>query len=125
MRNLGIRYLWIDSMCIIQQEAGKFIQLDKDDWERESVTMFGVYKNSYVTLAALSGLDSRAVLGKSSNRSEAIPPAHLQFDRLLNGAAVGGGGARRFQSTCSCRTRSMTRSMETPYLNHIGTDIVT
>lgn len=89
-RNLGIRYLWIDSRCIIQQEAGKFSQLAKDDWTKESMTMFGVYKNSYATLAALCGLDSRAGLRKVSNRSEAIPLAHLRFDRILNRATEEG-----------------------------------
>lgn len=90
-RNLGIRYLWIDSMCIIQQEADKFSQLAKDDWAKESMTMFGVYKNSHLTLAALSGVDSRAGLRKLSNKSEAIPLAYLQFDRFLHEGAVEGG----------------------------------
>lgn len=44
-RSLGLKYIWIDSLCIIQD--------DKDDWERESATMFHVYQNAYVTLCAL------------------------------------------------------------------------
>lgn len=43
-RRLGIRYLWIDSLCIIQ---------DSDvDWHRESSQMTGVYQNACITLAA-------------------------------------------------------------------------
>lgn len=42
--NLGLHYLWIDSLCIIQQ--------DKADWERESVKMADIYANSFVTIAA-------------------------------------------------------------------------
>lgn len=49
-RSLGIQYLWIDSICIIQQ--------DEEDWQREAGKMYAVYKNSYLTLAALAGHDS-------------------------------------------------------------------
>ncbi|SCN79953.1 related to tol protein [Fusarium fujikuroi] len=47
---LGVRYLWIDSICICQG--------DKEDWERESAKMLSVYANSYLTIAASNGKDS-------------------------------------------------------------------
>jgi hypothetical protein len=53
-RKLGIRYLWIDSLCIIQG--------DVTDWEIESSRMAGVYSNAYVNLAASSSRDSRGGL---------------------------------------------------------------
>ncbi|KAK4078188.1 uncharacterized protein Triagg1_3204 [Trichoderma aggressivum f. europaeum] len=43
-RQLGIRYLWIDSLCIIQG--------DKDDWTEESAKMAGIYHNAYLVIAA-------------------------------------------------------------------------
>lgn len=43
-RLLCLRYLWIDSLCILQD--------DKDDWERESANMADVYRNAYLTIAA-------------------------------------------------------------------------
>ncbi|KAK4124810.1 HET-domain-containing protein, partial [Parathielavia appendiculata] len=43
-RALGIRYLWIDSLCIVQDNA--------DDWRRESAKMHTVYEGGYLTLAA-------------------------------------------------------------------------
>ncbi|KAF2468074.1 HET-domain-containing protein [Lindgomyces ingoldianus] len=43
-RWLGIRYLWIDSLCIIQDSD--------EDWELESGAMAQVYENSYLTLSA-------------------------------------------------------------------------
>ncbi|KAL6699648.1 heterokaryon incompatibility domain-containing protein [Trichoderma pleuroticola] len=43
-RQLGIRYLWIDSLCIIQG--------DKDDWMKESAKMAGVYQNAFLVIAA-------------------------------------------------------------------------
>lgn len=43
-RKLGIQYIWIDSLCIIQ---------DSDvDWRIESSNMATIYENSYITLAA-------------------------------------------------------------------------
>lgn len=43
---LGIRYIWIDSICIIQD--------DPHDWEVEAAKMSSVYSNSFLTLAATS-----------------------------------------------------------------------
>jgi len=49
-RRLGISYLWIDALTIIQD--------DRADWERESKTMADVYRNALVTLAGLSSTSS-------------------------------------------------------------------
>jgi hypothetical protein len=46
-RELGIRYLWIDSLAILQD--------DKSDWLVESARMYAVFHNSYLTLAATAG----------------------------------------------------------------------
>ncbi|KAL9615377.1 MAG: hypothetical protein Q9167_000205 [Letrouitia subvulpina] len=49
-RKLDIKYLWIDSLCIIQDS--------KKDWQAESATMGNVYGNSTLTIAAASAKDS-------------------------------------------------------------------
>ncbi|KAF4436028.1 HET-domain-containing protein [Fusarium austroafricanum] len=51
-RALGLRYLWIDSLCIIQDS--------KQDWEIQCTEMQRIYRNSFVTVAgpAASGCDS-------------------------------------------------------------------
>ncbi|KAI0813430.1 hypothetical protein GGR55DRAFT_703415 [Xylaria sp. FL0064] len=49
-RALGIRYLWIDSLCIIQD--------DKKDWETEAKKMGDVYSFAYLTIAASSATSS-------------------------------------------------------------------
>ncbi|KAH6725012.1 heterokaryon incompatibility protein-domain-containing protein [Leptodontidium sp. MPI-SDFR-AT-0119] len=49
-RELGQRYLWIDSLCIIQGEGG--------DWATEATKMEAVFKNAYCTIAATSAKDS-------------------------------------------------------------------
>lgn len=43
-RGLGIQYLWIDSLCIVQD--------DKKDWEIESTKMADIYSGSQLNLAA-------------------------------------------------------------------------
>ena len=43
-RRLGLRFLWIDSLCIVQD--------DEMDWFREAAAMASVYGNSYITLMA-------------------------------------------------------------------------
>ena len=46
-RELGIQYLWIDSLCIIQD--------DPRDWEREAARMASVYEGAVVTIVASWG----------------------------------------------------------------------
>jgi hypothetical protein len=43
-RHLGIRFLWIDSLCICQD--------DLDDWARESAAMQQVYAGAHLSIAA-------------------------------------------------------------------------
>jgi len=49
-RNIGLKWLWVDSLCILQDCP--------DDWNRESSKMCDVYQNSFLTLAALGGSNS-------------------------------------------------------------------
>ncbi|KAF4455289.1 HET-domain-containing [Fusarium albosuccineum] len=49
-RALGIRYLWIDSLCIIQD--------DEHDWKSESNKMGVIYQNAAITFAAADAQDS-------------------------------------------------------------------
>ncbi|KAF5574016.1 het domain-containing protein [Fusarium pseudoanthophilum] len=50
-RKFGVRYLWIDSLCIIQ---GDFA-----DWEREASRMADVYRGAYFTIGAIAASDDR------------------------------------------------------------------
>ncbi|KAK2009776.1 HET-domain-containing protein [Colletotrichum eremochloae] len=49
-RGLGIEYIWIDTLCIIQD--------DEDDWEMESSKMETVFSAAYCTLSAASAESS-------------------------------------------------------------------
>ncbi|KAH8804855.1 heterokaryon incompatibility protein-domain-containing protein [Xylogone sp. PMI_703] len=46
VRKLGLKYLWVDALCIIQE--------NKMDWSRESKRMDLVYSNAYLTIGATS-----------------------------------------------------------------------
>jgi Heterokaryon incompatibility protein (HET) len=48
---IGLRYLWIDSLCIIQD--------DDEDWKKESKTMGRYYERAHLTIAASHAYDSR------------------------------------------------------------------
>ena len=51
-QELGIEYLWIDSICIIQWNS--------EDWSSEANLMQGVFASAYCTIAATSAIDSNA-----------------------------------------------------------------
>ncbi len=49
-RELGIRYLWIDSLCILQDS--------KQDWQQESKMMAAIYRDSTLTISAMASSGS-------------------------------------------------------------------
>jgi hypothetical protein len=60
--NLGISYLWIDSLCIIQD--------DEQDWEAEAARMGLVFSSAYCTIAASSATSSlQGFLGTRAQRA--------------------------------------------------------
>ncbi|PVH80460.1 HET-domain-containing protein [Cadophora sp. DSE1049] len=61
-RKLGYRYLWIDSLCIIQDS--------REDWEIESGNMGNIYTNADLTLAAAAAKDSDGGMLGFSNEGE-------------------------------------------------------
>jgi hypothetical protein len=54
MRELGIRFLWVDALCIIQDS------LNGEDWHAEASKMRDVYSNAYVTISAEIAIDANA-----------------------------------------------------------------
>ena len=64
-RRLGYRYLWIDSLCIIQDS--------EDDWEAESADMGRIFKEACLTIAAEAAKDSSIGLFESTNKDRYRP----------------------------------------------------
>lgn len=48
---LGLQYIWIDSLCIVQD--------DKSDWSIEAAKMGEIYRNAHITIAAASSPSNR------------------------------------------------------------------
>jgi hypothetical protein len=67
-KRFGVRYLWIDSLCIIQDSV--------EDWRQESALMGEVYKNSFLNVAAAGAADGTE--GCFFRRN----PASLQLSRV-------------------------------------------
>jgi hypothetical protein len=68
LKGLGIQYLWIDALCIIQSGSGS-----SDDWQSECGRMQDVYSNCVLnlTLAQASHPDQTCLEGCTSN--EMVP----------------------------------------------------
>lgn len=64
-RFLGIPYLWIDSMCIIQGEHG--------DWGSEAGKMHQVYRNSYCNIALVDSEDDTGGAYRERDPSDVSP----------------------------------------------------
>ncbi|KAG9389039.1 HET domain containing protein [Pyrenophora tritici-repentis] len=49
-RNIGVDYIWIDSLCIVQD--------DDRDWREQASRMGDIYEKSFVTIAAVASHDA-------------------------------------------------------------------
>ncbi|KAK5122534.1 hypothetical protein LTR85_003797 [Meristemomyces frigidus] len=67
-RLLGLRYIWVDSLCILQN--------DKDDWLRESPKMVDYYGNCHVCIAATN------VSGPNAGLKIRDRPAGIRVDGI-------------------------------------------
>jgi hypothetical protein len=45
--DMGVRYVWIDSLCILQGDGG--------DWQEESAQMWSIFSNAFLTVVAAAG----------------------------------------------------------------------
>ncbi|RYP32856.1 hypothetical protein DL768_011122 [Monosporascus sp. mg162] len=73
-RYLRVRYLWVDTLCIIQD--------DTQDWIHESAQMAAVYGNAFLTISASSVASSRlSFLHASRDNGEVL----FQLDRNATG----------------------------------------
>lgn len=73
---LSIRYLWVDSLCILQDHIS--------DWERESRSMTVIYKNAFVTICTPSSKHSNDGFLERRRKYVAVP-FHSQVVPSING----------------------------------------
>lgn len=66
VKELGLNYVWIDSLCIVQDDAA--------DWEREAAQMGSVYGCAQLTVIAAWGSE-----GQAGCFHDSIPPFHLDI----------------------------------------------
>ena len=65
---MGMEYLWIDSLCILQDS--------KEDWERESAMMGQVYQNASFTIEADSSTNAHEGILHEREHAKAV---HMFF----------------------------------------------
>ncbi|KAI0401780.1 heterokaryon incompatibility protein-domain-containing protein [Xylaria palmicola] len=96
---LDVQYVWIDSLCIIQDDA--------EDWEREAAKMGDVYLHSYLTIAATRAINSEAgFLGpRISTRTAKLPSTML------------GTQSPRVGNVYACQRRSFANDVDDGLLN--------
>jgi Heterokaryon incompatibility protein (HET) len=75
-RRMQVRYVWIDSLCIIQDS--------REDWEKEAAQMASVYSNSYCTIAASSSADGNERCHVDSDW-DPYGPVNLTFTEMDTG----------------------------------------
>lgn len=69
-RKLGLDYLWIDSLCIIQD--------DNADWKTEAANMGNIYQGSYINIAATASNDAYGGLISSASVSLQKPATTIR-----------------------------------------------
>ncbi|PTB65563.1 HET-domain-containing protein [Trichoderma citrinoviride] len=77
-RRLGISLLWIDSLCIVQD--------NKDDWRREAAKMSSVYQNAYIVISASKASGSEESLFGGIDYK--LKPSIIPVPSLGQGAAL-------------------------------------
>lgn len=77
-RKLGIRFVWIDSLCIVQDDA--------TDWTTEAAKMGSIYASAYFTITATSAQSTNDGSLRPESGSQAVTmPCRSREDGLLHG----------------------------------------
>ncbi|KAM7211532.1 HET domain containing protein [Rhypophila decipiens] len=87
-RQLGIRYLWIDSLCIVQD--------DQNDWLREAAKMVEVYSEAHLTIAATAGSDGNSGLFRGPGEQPVAGDYYTELKTQLKGPPLGDGREDEF-----------------------------
>ncbi|KAH7305343.1 heterokaryon incompatibility protein-domain-containing protein [Stachybotrys elegans] len=77
---LGIKYIWIDSLCIVQD--------DDDDWEREAIKMSEYYQKACLTICCTALASNGGLFGPISDENIS-KIARLPYRRQRDGLQEG------------------------------------
>ena len=91
---LGLSYLWIDSLCIIQD-----LMLD---WERESTTMCDVYRGSTINIAASASVNCDGGLFRQRDPLSVTPCILDVSNTQKAGARLAEGGSYALFCEIAC-----------------------
>lgn len=93
-RRLAVPYVWIDSLCIIQDSRA--------DWESEAAQMASVYSNAHLTIAASGSADGKGGCQVVDNVRSYGPvdiecPVNLDHTASSDSAATGSASTKTFR----------------------------
>ncbi|CAI6333809.1 unnamed protein product [Periconia digitata] len=71
-RSIGMKYIWIDSLCIMQGPRGDFVE--------QGQFMHKVYRSSYCNIVAADSADSEGGLFRERNPSDIVPATYEADD---------------------------------------------
>lgn len=81
--HLGLRYVWVDALCIIQDS--------ESDWAAEAAKIGGIYRGSVVTIAATKSSSSE---GGCFNKRSQSPISHNSYNVCLRSRLRNGESSR-------------------------------
>ncbi|OTB05140.1 hypothetical protein M426DRAFT_10983 [Hypoxylon sp. CI-4A] len=93
-RALEIDYLWIDSLCIIQDS--------KDDWTEQAFKMYAGYSNSFVTIAADAAQNSTCGFLPTQVGKDRTPEKAHELESCCNEKKVYMRMAGKLATGCFC-----------------------
>ncbi|KAI0410217.1 heterokaryon incompatibility protein-domain-containing protein [Xylaria grammica] len=98
VRALGVRYLWIDALCIVQD--------DTQDWQVESGSMCDIFSNAFVTI----GVASTASCHDSFLRKPLPRSFHIPFRSTISSEISGSYSLREPLSNYYTRIKNLDSS---------------
>ena len=118
-RALGFRYLWIDSLCIVQDSA--------IDWQAELAEMGRVYRNCVCNLAATGGSDNGSGLFQERDPHRVTPSrVRIQYeghDKIYLASLYEPWGKWISRSTLSRRGWVLQERMLSPRTLHFASQL--
>ena len=99
--NLGVSYIWIDSVCIVQDDA--------DDWKKESARMADYYQHAWLTIASTVTADDGGLLNMAMEPQDVSTIVGLPY-RDRSGAQRG----------CFYVQASLDADVRADYLESVG-----